>query len=110
MSGIITAVRKSLRLPKLEDHVRIYNASEPGSEKRRNALWGIRDCAEKKKNPGELIQLGVIDIMIKVINDKKDDERLWALWVIRYLADYEEAATLILQEPNAIEGLVRWEF
>jgi len=87
--------------------VKHANENPIGSEKRRQAIWGIRDIAEKRKNPGELVQLGVIPIMVATLRESKaEDEKLWTLWVLRYLADYEEAAPLILQEPMAIEGLV----
>lgn len=107
MAGFLKAVRKSFRLPKLEDHVRNYNESEPGTEKRRQALWGIRDIAEKKQAPGELIGLGVVAIMVKALNEYSGEERLWSLWVLRYLADFDESAPMICEQPNAIEGLVR---
>jgi hypothetical protein len=108
MAAILSAVRKtmSMRVPTLEEHVKNFNTSAPDSEARRNAVWGIRECAERKKNIDELIRSGVIPIMVKVINEERSDVRLWALWVIRFVADSETGATMILQEPNAIEGMV----
>ena len=106
MASILSAVRKSLRVPKLEDHVRIYNDPASNAEKKRNALWGIRDCAERQKNKAELMQQGVLPIMVKALGDNVGEERLWALWVLRFLAEYEDAAVIMLQEPNAVDGLV----
>ena len=107
MASLIQSVRKSFRAPKIEDHVKVFKESKKGSEKRRQALWGIRELAEKYKRPEELVRLGVIPIMVEVLGEEEKDERLWSLWVLRFLSDTEIAATLILQEPNAIESLVR---
>jgi len=104
-SGFFGAITAALRTPTIPEQVRNYKeTSDPA--KKQAALWAIREQAEKRKNPSELIQSGVIPIMVKVLNEEKEDERLWALWVLRYLSDFEEAAAMILQEPNAIEGLV----
>ena len=107
MSSILSAVKKSFRIPSLEEHIRAVHDSELDSEKQKKALFGIREAAERKKNPGELLMLGVVPIMVKALYETKANEvRLWSLWVLRFLADYEEAAPAILQEPFAIEGLV----
>ena len=84
----------------------MYNEAETGSEKQRAALWGIREYAERKKNAEELMRQGVIPIMVKALGEGDKDQRLWSLWVLRFLADNETAATQILQLPNAIEALV----
>lgn len=107
MSSLVSAVRKSFRVPKIEEQVKMFKEAEEGSEKKRNALWSIRDLAEKQKNPQELVRLGVIPIMVHALKEGGRDERLWSLWVLRFLADNETSATLILQEPEAIEGFVR---
>lgn len=106
MSQLLSAVRKSFRVPKLEENVSTCMNNPTGSEKKRAAIWNIRDYAEKKKNLDELVREGVIPVMVGTLWEYKGDERLWALWVLRFLSENELASTMILQEPHAIEALV----
>ena len=90
----------------LEDHVAAAQASEPNSDAHRKALWGIREAAEKSRNNDQIVRSGALKVMVATLADGTSEEKLWALYVLRMLADDEVGASFVLQEPNAIESLV----
>jgi len=108
--NFVDSVRRSMRMPKLEDYVRQYKTAPDGAG-RKQALWGIRETMEKRKSAEDAIRLGVIPILVKVLNTGTLDETLWACWCLRFLSASETGSTLILQEAsesgNAVDGLVR---
>lgn len=93
----------AVNLPVIVDAYKL--ATTP--EKKKQALWKLREAVEKKKNVEECIRTGVTNIVVQVLVNKEDEEsRLWALWVLRFMAESETGASDVLQEAGAVEALV----
>jgi hypothetical protein len=89
----------------LQDAVSIARDPTSTPDQRRHAVWTIRSLAEKQ-DPGTLIRLGVVEIMLDALHHGSNEERLWCMWVIRRLSAEPETAVMLLAQSECIGRLV----
>jgi len=91
----------------LDTSVRQASEAAFDTDAHRKAIWNIRELTERSKTMEPFLRSGAFKVLIATLETSSlSDEKLWALQTLKKVAQDEMGASLIIQEPNAVEVLL----
>jgi hypothetical protein len=89
----------------LADNLAVARDPNSSAEDRKKAIQQVRFLSEKIEPKALIRNEGLVELMVKTIADGAEEEKMWAIFVLKHLCAEQETAVTVLERSDALPAL-----